>query len=437
MREKVLEYIDNNTEEMIDFLKEYLSYKSINTGEEGQGKEKEVQEWLAKSLESFGFEVDKWASDKEQQRPNVVATLKGTKSNTSNDLILNGHSDVVPEIEDWKYDPWEPRVENGKVFARGASDMKGPNTAGIWALKAIKESGIDIDGDVFLQLMVGEESNEGKTIGTASAIKRGYKAPFAIVMEPTDLEIHIKSCSLFFFELIVPGKSVHNSSRNQVIFPQPAGVKSGPDVGVDALRKAQPFIEMFYRMETEWNQRWEDKILGQGGKFGNDKQGIGIFTINPALIEGGNYLGAVPGKLKITYGVWYPPEIDVHDIWEEIEEKVESLAKTDDWLKNNPPTLNIPVLQKWEGFETDFDNEGIKVLRKSIEEVIDEEAIVSGFKAVCDATYLDEKDIPSVVYGPGSVNYGVHGAEEYIPIDELVKATKVYANFILNWCKEN
>lgn len=434
MNQEIIKYIENNTNEMIDFLKEYLSHKSINTGKEGEGKEKEVQDWLAKSLDSFGFSVDKWAADEKKERPNVVATL-GSGKDSSKNLIFNGHSDVVPEIVDWTHNPWDPKEINGNIIARGASDMKGGNTAAIWACRAIKESGFNIDGDVYLQFVVGEESNEGDTIGTASAVERGYKAPFAVVLEPTDLEIHVKSSSLFFFELIIPGKSVHNSSRNQVIFPQPAFVNSGQKVGVDALRKAQPFIEMMYRIEKEWNQRWNDEILGRGGVNGQDKQGIGIFTINPALIEGGNYLGAVPGQLKITYGVWYPPDINVESIWEELKEKVHSLAKTDDWLKENPPQINVPVLQEWKGFNTDKDHRGVKKLQESYEEVSNKKPIISGFKAVCDATYLSKRSIPSVVFGPGSVNYGVHGADEFIPVKEVVEAAKIYANFIMNWCR--
>ena len=431
-RIEVVEYIEDNEGKIIDFLKDYVSFKSINTGKEGEGIEKEVQDWLADSLNSFGFKVDKWAEDKKNPRPNVVATYEG--EGTGRDLILNGHSDVVPEIQDWSRDPWDPEVIDGKVYGRGTSDMKGPNTAAIWALKALKDVGIGLDGNVFLQLVAGEESNEGDTIGTNSAVERGYRAPFAVVMEPTNLEIHVKSSSLFFFKIIIPGKSVHNSSRNQVIFPQPFGVKSGHDVGVDALQKTLPFINLFYRLERDWNQRWSDPVLGGGGYTSHDQQGTGVFTINPALIVGGGYLGAVPGEVEVTYGVWYPPDVDKQTLWDEIKTKVRSLASTDDWLKDHPPEVKVPVLQEWEGFETELDEPGIEVLQKSFNEVTEKNTPISGFKAVCDATYLGTNDIPAVVCGPGSIAYGVHGSDEFIPVRELVEAAKVYATFILNWC---
>ncbi len=424
-------YIERHTEELVHFLTQYLSIKSVNTGIAGEGQEGEVQDWLADRLAEYGFRVDKWAVDPEGRRPNVVATLPGAGG--GRDLIFNGHSDVVPEIEVWERDPWKPVLEDGKLFARGSSDMKGGNAAAIWALRAIKECGVTLKGDVHLQFVVGEESNEGGTIGTAAAVDRGYRAPFAVVVEPTNLEIHVKSSSLFFFEIEIHGKSVHNSSRNQVLFPQPYGVQCGSQVGVDALQKALPFIDLFYRMEREWNHRWQDPVLGAGGVGAVDRQGVGVFTMNPALIEGGNYLGAVPGRVKVTYGVWYPPQVSVEKLWDEIRDKVRALASTDDWLNTHPPRVNVPVLQEWKGFSTFVDEPGVTLLREVFREALDRDPVVSGFKAVCDATYLGEKDIPAVVCGPGAISYGVHGADEFLPVSELVEAAKLYASFMAKW----
>jgi acetylornithine deacetylase len=433
-RETVLRYIDQHAAEMIDFLKKYVSIPSVNTGIEGEGKEKEVQEWLAETLRGYGLAVDTWAEDAKKVRPNVVATLKGKGG--GQDLILNGHSDVVAvnEPEKWTADPWNPVIRDGKLFGRGASDMKGGNAAAIWAVKALKDCGADLKGDVFLQLVVGEESNEGKTIGTTAAIKRGYKAPFAIVVEPTNLEIHLASVSLFFFEIIVPGKAVHVCCRNQVVFPQPYGLACGAQVGVDAVKKALPFIELFYKLEAEWNQRWRDPILGAGGHPTFDKQGVGVFTVNPAIIEGGTYLASISGQVKITYSVWHPNSVPAETIWEEIRQAVSALASTDDWLKEHPPVINVPILQEWKGYAVSEDLPGVVSLKRAIKNTLRQEAVISGFKAVCDSTYLNNNGIPAVTFGPGNLDLGVHGDDEYIPISQLIDAAKVYASFILDWC---
>ncbi len=333
-KEKVIKYIDEKKEEIINFLCQFIGFKSINPGIPGKGEEIEAQNWVRDQFKKFGFDkVDYWAVDPEKRRPNVVGIVKGKDKGKS--LIFNGHCDVVPvtekELKRWTVDPWRATTKKGFVYGRGASDVKGGLTSMIWAAKALIDSGISLKGDLYIESVVGEESQEGETIGTKATVDRGYRAPFAVVCEPTDCEIHVKSPGVFFFELIIPGKEAHTSARNQVIFPQRYGILCGKDVGVDAIAKAVPFIELFQKLETQWNQRWRDKILGGGGHPDPiDQQGIGLFTINPSFIEGGTYLGSVPGYCKITYCVWYPSWLKDEDIWKELKGHVQALASTDD-----------------------------------------------------------------------------------------------------------
>ena len=436
-KEKVFHYIEEHSNDIVGFLKNYVKIPSVSANNEhGEaGKEKKVQEWISDTLVSYGFKIDKFAEDPKKVRPNVVAILKGYGS--GRDLILNGHSDTVAvkEPEKWSTEPFNPVIKDGKLYGRGTSDMKGGNTAAVWAAKAIKDCGIKLKGDVFLEFVVGEETDEGNTIGTTAVINKGYKAPFAIVLEPSNLEIHIASVSLFFFEITIPGKAAHICVRNQVIFPQPYSCESGQDVGVDALEKALPFIDLFRRLEKQWNQKWRDPILGAGGHPISDNQGVGIFTINPSLIEGGTYLWSVPGYIKITYAVWHPNNTTMESIQNEIKKNVIALSSTDDWLKTHPPILNFPVSQNWKGFETSEDEQGVRILKSSYKDATGYEAIISGFKSPCDASYLHENGIPSIILGPGGSTYGVHGDNEYIPIEEVIKATKIYASFIVDWCK--
>ena len=431
---KVFRYIEEHSNDIVDFLKKYISIPSVNNGLAEGEKEKEVQDWLANTLISYGFKVDKFAEDPKKVRPNVVAILKGCGS--GRDLILNGHSDTVDikEPEKWSTDPFNPVIKDGKLYGRGASDMKGGNTAAVWAMKALKECGIDLKGDVFMEFVVGEESNEGN-IGTIAVINKGYKAPFAIILEPSNLDIYIASVGVFHFELTIPGKAAHNCSRNQVMFPQPYGIESGNAVGVDALEKALPFIDYFRRLEKQWNQRWRDPILGAGGHPVSDNVGVGIFTINPNLIEGGTYKASIPGYVKITYSACYPNNIPMESLWDEIKKAINALSSTDDWLKTNPPILNMLTSRNWEGFETSEDELGIRILKSSYKDVTGCEPIVTGCKFLSDAGHLNKGGIPSIILGPGGISYGVHGDNEYIPIEDVIKATKIYASFIIDWCK--
>jgi acetylornithine deacetylase/succinyl-diaminopimelate desuccinylase family protein len=435
-KEEVFDYIESNKDKIIKFLIEMVSKPSINEGDGGDGSA--VQSWLANNLNDFGFDkVDKFTADSKENHSNVCALNIGKGGGKS--LLFNGHMDVVPVAKPdiWCCDPFKPIIKDGKIFGRGTSDMKGGVTSAIWAMKAIKDCNVRLKGDVILQSVMGEESQMAEKIGTVQCIKRGYKADFAIVCEPSDMELQIMGPALVLIELIIEGKGAHTSARNQVIFPQPYGVPSGLDVGVDAFKKSLQFVKYFYDLEEQFNHRYRDPILGSGGIYGRDKQGIGIFTINPSLIEGGVYLGTVPSRVKYTYNIWYPDHLISRDeLFNEIRHAVKAIASTDDWLKKNPPVLNMPVIADWPGFKTSLDNPGVATLRKSFLDAIGEPAVVSGFKAVCDATYLNKYNVPSVVFGPGSVSWSVHGDNEYTTISNIIDATKVYASMIIDWCNQ-
>jgi acetylornithine deacetylase len=191
---------------------------------------------------------------------------------------------------------------------------------------------------------------------------------------------------------------------------------------------------MFQRLEVQFNHRWRHEILGGGGyPLGNDSQGTGIFTINLSLIEGGTYLGAVPDYCKMIYCVWHPPWVKAEDVWNKLESHVKALASTDDWLKENPPIFKAPVL-KWDPSSISLEHEGVQGLAQAFKEVTGEDAVISGFKAVCDATYFVKKGIPAAIFGPGDLRMGAHGPNEYIPIDHILKVAKVDAAFAIDWC---
>lgn len=436
LKDEVCRYIEDHSGEIAEYLKTVISIPSVNNGVNyAVDNEKAVQDWIADSLVKFGFSVDKWSEDPDGVRPNVVATLKGTGAGKK--LILNGHCDVVPvlELQKWNTDPFKAVEMDGRIYGRGASDMKGGLTAAIWAAKAVNDCGGRLKGDLYVASTVGEETGEGATIGTAAMIKRGYRAPFAIVAEPTDMELQIASSGIFVFEMIVRGKAVHGASRNQVIFPQRYGLACGQEVGVDALQKALPLIDMIYRMEQDWNLNWRHPVVGSGGHPFPDKQGVGVFCINPAFIEGGVYRASINPYVKVTYMVWHPPTVKREDVIAEIKKNVSALASVDSWLRENPPQINAPAIRPpWGAFETPESTEGVCVLKNTFKNLMNRDVTISGFKAVCDCTWLEKEGIPSVIIGPGNLGYGVHGDNEFVPVRDVIAAAKLYAAFIIDWC---
>jgi acetylornithine deacetylase len=104
----------------------------------------------------------------------------------------------------------------------------------------------------------------------------------------------------------------------------------------------------------------------------------------------------------------------VDEVVEELRERVQAQAQTDDWLKENPPELDGPVLQNWRPFKVDVDFEGVKLLASTYEESTGEKTTHRGFRATCDATWLNENGVLTATFGPGDLEIGVHGPNEYM-----------------------
>ena len=237
-KQVVFSYIDQHRDDIVALLKQMVAYPTVNDGE-SEGNELPMQEFFAEQMRHARFDsVVMKAYDAEGKRPNVVATRKGRGGGRS--LAFNGHSDVVPISypERWEFPPFSPEVKDGKLYGRGTSDMKGGLAAAFYALKALADCDIALKGDVVLHSSVGEESQSAETIGAERAVKELYHTDFAIVCEPSNLEVQIASSALVFFNLIVQGKGVHVSAVNQMRFPQPGGLLSGNDIAVDAFRKS-------------------------------------------------------------------------------------------------------------------------------------------------------------------------------------------------------
>ena len=113
---------------------------------------------------------------------------------------------------------------------------------------------------------------------------------------------------------------------------------------------------------------------------------------------------------------------------------MDALASTDDWLSTNPPEFKGPFLKLEPMDRIPLEHEAVKILRASFEEATGRAAIVSGFKAVCNATIFTKRGIPAIIFGPGSLDMGAHGPNEHVPIQQLVDVAKTDAVMAMNWC---
>ena len=321
-RENVLSHIDKSSKEIVDFLRELISYPSV-TGDE-KGIQVFISNWLKERLE---IAVDVWEPDLNElkrhpgyvpverdykNRPNVVGRYKGNGSGRS--LLFNGHVDVIPAgSEDaWQTNPWAGTVRDGKIFGRGASDMKAGLAAYTMAMHVIIKSGIKLKGDVILEYTVDEELSGN---GTLAAIMRGYTADAGISGETSSMNVQPACIGRIWYEIHVKGK--------------PAGIQRQWE-GVNAIDKGYLVV----RAVSEF-QEGRMKIITHP-LYPNIRETIPCLV---GVFQAGSYPSAFPDSCLLKGSMATVPGEDSDRVKKGFAEHLKSSTSSDPWLKDNPPTI--------------------------------------------------------------------------------------------------
>jgi acetylornithine deacetylase len=173
----------------------------------------------------------------------------------------------------WTHPPFDAVVKDGRLYGRGALDMKGPLCASLFALRALRKAGVTLQGDLILESVVGEEDGG---MGTLAAIVRGYRAQGAVVTEPTGLAVAPALAGALNFRVHVPGRAAHGAVRLE---------------GVSAIEKFVPLYEAIMALEAERNRALAGDPLFRSYAL--------PFPISVGTIRGGlGLVGAGPPDLR-------------------------------------------------------------------------------------------------------------------------------------------
>ncbi len=154
----------------------------------------------------------------------------------------------------------------------------------------------------------------------------------------------------------------------------------------------------------------------------------GVFSGNP---HGVKIPFLVADECSIDYSVWYPPNQAGGDVKREIEEYLAAASRLDPWLKEHPP--KVEWLLDWPAPDLPVDHPICQAVAGAHEQVTGAQARFHGFCAAADSTFLNMAGIPAIIYGPGDILVA-HSIDEYVPIDEVITATKTYAFVAMDWC---
>jgi acetylornithine deacetylase len=425
---RIRDAVDRRMDYAVALLSRAIQIPSINPTYPGQdfaavvGGEARVATLFAEAYRAAGAESEVFGSV--PGRDNAVARIAGAGGGPS--LLFNGHLDVVPPgpSAEWTgEDPWSGRVADGRVWGRGACDMKGGLVAQATAARALGEAGVRLRGDLVLHAVVGEEMME-HGLGTTACVERGYRADAAIVAEPSappePLAICPISPGVVSFTVSVEGKATHTALRGETV--RPGGL--GEAVGVSAIDKLFLLYQALEQLETAWRTSKVHPLFAPGH-----------FAILPGVVVGGPRSGlvpfAVPDEARLEAVAWYHPDEVVDDVRGEIEASLARAAKADRWLRAHPP--RVDWRHHWPPSTLDPAHPVVTATMDAHRRATGGPAALRGFLAVDDATWLNAAGIPAISYGPGDLR-SAHAVDEHVAIDELRTATLTFALLAAGWC---
>jgi acetylornithine deacetylase len=386
-----------------------------------EGNEKPCQEIVADHLRRIGLDVDMWAPvDAElqrhpayvptgrsyQDRPNVVAVMRGSGGGRS--LMLNGHVDVVPTgpAETWSVDPFAGEFINGRVYGRGSADMKGGVVANILMAQALKTAGIRLQGDLLIEVVVDEE--EGGN-GTLAAVMRGYRADGCIFTEPTGLHrIAVSNRGAQYFRITVPGQEGGTEYKHQLVNP---------------IRKG---MEVFEAVEAYSIMRESQVSHPLYDGFHHTKVPTGICRFHC-----GEWPSTIASQAVLEGTIECLPGEDIHTVKEDFRRYLLEWSAKDAWLKDHP--LRVEWFGLW------FDAAEISPHHPLVETIVEVTQTITGITPQprggggCDLRLpILYGDTPAVLFGPAGAM--IHSTDEYIEFEEVVRCAKVLANIAVRWC---
>lgn len=368
-------------QEATDFLRKILCCNTTNPPGNEVFLAKEIEVWLAN--EGISCQIDEF----EEKRANLIFELKGSKEEPK--LLVTGHLDTVPPgNRPWRHDPFAAEVEDGLVYGRGASDMKGSIAAMIYAITRMKRKGTIPRQDIVFLATAGEEmfcqgsqhfvdNNGMNNIGAV------------LVGEPSNGELLLAHKGAAWLEVNTYGQTAHGSM---------------PDLGINAIMSMNIFLAALARHSF----RVEPHAL------------LGMPTISVNKIEGGVAINVVPDSCTC--------KIDIRTIPGQTEEDVRELV--DRALAEAAASVS--------GFKADYQficflppvccNPNDKII-DCASACAGRELIKRGVNYFTDASALvGNKAMPMIIYGPGD-DKQAHQPDEYISLARYFEAIAFYEKF--------
>jgi acetylornithine deacetylase len=368
----------------IDLLASLVAIDSVNPSLiPGAAGEAEIARFVKDWLNERGIRAD--IHDAVPDRPSVIARVPGKGNGRS--LLLNAHLDTVG-VEGMP-DPFSPRIQDGRMYGRGAYDMKASLAACMLALAEIRAG--EMAGDVLLAAVADEEH---ASLGIQDVLKR-IRADAAIVTEPTSLEVCIAHKGFSWHEIVTTGRAAHGSQ---------------PHLGIDAIAHMGRVLNGLEAVQTELRQRPTHPLLGHG-------------SLHSSLISGGQELSSYPASCFLQVERRTLPGESVAAVEKEIEEVLHALAAADGQFQaRQRTTLFRPP------FSVSEYEPIVQALLEQAAAVLGTKPALIGASFWMDAAFIAAAGIPTVAFGPHGA--GAHAVEEWVDLHSLEQCREILVRTI-------
>lgn len=338
-------------------------------------------------------------------RPNLQAQLEGTGGG-GRSLMLSGHVDVVPigAPEAWTVEPFGARIDGGRLYGRGALDMKGGLVAALHAITAIRAAGVPLRGDLVFESVVEEEATGN---GALAARGAGPAVDAAIIPELSDEKVLVATLGVLWVELTTEGRSAYVGRAGESV--------NAIDV---MLRLLEALRDLPGRLATG---------TGHPAYAGIDSPG----TMNIGTIEAGDWPSSVPLRCRAGIRVSFPVDRTVADARRILEERLAEIAAADPWLRDHPPGVRYHGFRA-AGWDIDPDAPIVRALSGAITDETGPAAETGPLLGAADARFFADAGIPAVYYGPAGE--GQHGPDEWVDLASVERVARVLARTALEWC---
>ncbi|MFX0106451.1 MAG: M20 family metallopeptidase [Candidatus Hodarchaeota archaeon] len=446
--ELILNEIDMNTDEYIEFLRELIQTESFNP----PGDEKNVAIKIEKYLKNAGIKCEVFPFG--ENRANLIATLNDNFDGKN--LLYNGHMDVVPpgSLEEWKNPPLSAIIKRKRLYGRGTTDMKGGTAAMAISLKILKKLGIEVSGNLILNAVSDEET--GGILGTKWSVEnilKSKKCNFIIIGEPTGFNPLPKAIIFgekgrFELKVMTNGKSSHASApflgKNAIIMMNDIiqhldklddyMPKIEPPLSEDELKE---LISITFPSKDDFKRILEEQSTVQS----LIKVSL-HFEKSVTMINGGIKPNIIPDKCEAIIDFRLLPGQTIEMVLNGLKKLINELGyriEQEPIKDTEEPFVQLEVQFKGEPSYW-YDWKESKVLKdfyNIVEEIYKKKPFYFFFPGSTDAKYYRNTNFcqSTIVFGPGNVNVA-HSANEYVEIQDFINAIKVYTLFAYNYLRE-